>query len=80
MWDEPSNPEFEWEHGRIYGEDILVFLRCPKCGRFIKAQDEVIVRGPESDAARVEFPGWECKHCGPISPAWDRQEATDERD
>lgn len=69
-----ENPEWEYETAFCYGEDIIVFRRCPRCGRFIKRGDAVIER-PTGDiwgGVKVEFPGWECSHCGPIEPLWTR--------
>lgn len=73
MYDEFNNPEWEWETAFCYGEDIIVFRRCPKCGRFIK-EGEAVWEYPYSDVGRVEFDGWACAHCGLIEPLWTRGE------
>ena len=61
----------DYEQAVLFGEDILVFRRCPKCGRYLRiAPDACVV---ETAAAGVtEFRGFECARCGEVKPAWER--------
>lgn len=73
MWSDPQNPEFEWAHALCYTSpegDILVFRRCPICGRFIQEGEAVL----ENGLGAVTFLGWICTRCGEINPDWDRTE------
>ena len=66
--DDYQNPEWEYETAFGFGENLIVFRRCPKCRRFIKAGEAVL----EYEDGRVAFVGWRCCRCGPIEPEWTR--------
>lgn len=78
MWGEMSNPEFEYSTAYRYScgddDDIIVFGRCPICGRFIAAGGGVreVSTGAPRFATRMVFDNWSCSRCGPIEPHWDR--------
>jgi hypothetical protein len=39
---------------------------CPKCGRFVKADDNVMGRGIDSDWIPARQPNATCKKCGRV--------------
>jgi len=71
MW-EPE--EVDFAQARVLGSGdnaILVFKRCPKCGRYIRFGPEAcVIVTQEGDVVRFE--GFECSRCGTIEPCWIR--------
>lgn len=63
--------EVDYEQARVFGDDILVFRRCPRCGRYLRftRTSRVIVNGLD-EVVRLE--GFDCVRCGAITPRWDR--------
>ena len=68
MWDEPHNPEWEWTSAYCFGEDIIVFRRCPHCGRFMKCGE--VWGNQEGEVTALS--GWRCSRCGEVTPDWTR--------
>jgi hypothetical protein len=61
--------EIDFEQARFYGDGLLVFGRCEKCGRYLRvaADSRVIVNGL-GDV--VDFRGFSCSLCGSVRPFW----------
>ena len=55
--------EYEGLHRVIYGEGMTFVPICPKCGRFVKADNKVFANGIDE---YIEQPNATCSKCGRI--------------
>lgn len=56
-------------YGDSDGFDVLAFIRlCPNCGKFIKADDSVLVNGLEEVS---KDPNATCSKCGRVTMIFD---------
>lgn len=53
--------------------DLLVYPRCPECGKFIK-EGNILVNGLDE----VKFTGWVCKTHGEVTPDYEYGETDPE--